>query len=170
MATDDFFRNRLDQMIDLRHPLAVLAQWMPWSQIEAALAPSLAHKERAGAVVGEVDLFGPSAQLVGAGVSVAGRPRLSIRLMASLLYLKHALNLSDEELVERWTENVVSQFFSGHYLNLQRLLQSIGQFDSFWQRSRSSAPTTGDLFRCRVDPMIDRWHPLAVLARACRAS
>ena len=23
--TDDFFRNRLDQMIDLRHPLAVLA-------------------------------------------------------------------------------------------------------------------------------------------------
>jgi IS5 family transposase len=28
--TDDFFRNRLDQMIDLRHPLAVLANRMPW--------------------------------------------------------------------------------------------------------------------------------------------
>jgi IS5 family transposase len=27
--TDDFFRNRLDQMIDLRHPLAVLANRMP---------------------------------------------------------------------------------------------------------------------------------------------
>ena len=26
---DDFFRNRLDQMIDLRHPLAVLANRMP---------------------------------------------------------------------------------------------------------------------------------------------
>jgi len=63
----------------------------PWSQIEAALAPSLAHKERAGAVVGEVDLCGRARNL-GAGVSVAGRPRLSIRLMASLLYLKHALN------------------------------------------------------------------------------
>jgi IS5 family transposase len=25
MATDDFFRARLDQMIDLRHPLAVLS-------------------------------------------------------------------------------------------------------------------------------------------------
>lgn len=30
MATDDFFRARLDQMIDLRHPLAVLASRMPW--------------------------------------------------------------------------------------------------------------------------------------------
>lgn len=59
MATDDFFRGRLDQMIDLRHPLAVLAQRMPWSQIEAALAPALAHKDRAGTLVGDVDLFGP---------------------------------------------------------------------------------------------------------------
>ena len=29
MATDDFFRARLDQMIDLRHPLAVLAGRLP---------------------------------------------------------------------------------------------------------------------------------------------
>ena len=41
------------------------------------------------------------------------RPKLSIRLMASLLYLKHANNLSDEALVERWSENVVWQYFSG---------------------------------------------------------
>jgi IS5 family transposase len=33
--------------------------------------------------------------------------------MASLLYLKNSFNLSDEELVERWAENVVWQFFSG---------------------------------------------------------
>jgi IS5 family transposase len=33
--------------------------------------------------------------------------------MASLLYLKHAFNVSDEELVERWSENVVWQYFSG---------------------------------------------------------
>ena len=38
MATDDFFRARLDSMIDLRHPLAVLATRMPWAEIEAALA------------------------------------------------------------------------------------------------------------------------------------
>ena len=28
MATDDFFRARIEQMIDLSHPLAVLAQRM----------------------------------------------------------------------------------------------------------------------------------------------
>jgi hypothetical protein len=33
--------------------------------------------------------------------------------MIALLYLKHAFNLSDEELCERWSENVVWQFFSG---------------------------------------------------------
>ena len=33
--------------------------------------------------------------------------------MASLLYLKHAFNLSDEEVVARWAENVVWQYFSG---------------------------------------------------------
>jgi IS5 family transposase len=43
MASDDFFRSRLDQMIDLRHPLAVLATRMPWDKIEAALAPHFAR-------------------------------------------------------------------------------------------------------------------------------
>ena len=33
--------------------------------------------------------------------------------MLSLLYLKHAFNLSDEALVERWSENVYWPFFSG---------------------------------------------------------
>ena len=107
MATDDFFRARLDQMIDLRHPLAVLARRMPWSQIEAALAPAFARKDGSGEAVEVDDLFGPTLAVAGAGVSAAGRPRLSIRLMASLLYLKHAFNLSDEAVAERWAENVV---------------------------------------------------------------
>ena len=51
--------------------------------------------------------------LVGAGRSNAGRPKTPIRLMASLLYLKHSFNLSDEELCQRWSENVLWQFFSG---------------------------------------------------------
>ena len=33
--------------------------------------------------------------------------------MCSLLYLKHAFNLSDEETCDRWAENVVWQYFSG---------------------------------------------------------
>jgi len=59
------------------------------------------------------DLFGPTLAVAGIGVSAAGRPRLSIRLMASLLYLKHAFNLSDEAVADRWAENVVWQYFSG---------------------------------------------------------
>jgi IS5 family transposase len=37
-----------------------------------------------------------------AASATPGGPRLPVRLMASLLYLKHSFNLSDEELVERW--------------------------------------------------------------------
>jgi IS5 family transposase len=113
MATDDFFRSRLDQMIDLKHPLAVLAQRMPWADIEASIAGCFAHENRSGKTVKESDLFGPTVAVVGAGVSNAGRPRLPIRLMVSLLYLKHAYDLSDEELVARWSENVQWQYFSG---------------------------------------------------------
>jgi len=113
MATDDFFRARLDSMIDMRHSLAVLATRMPWADIEASLAPLLAHQDRNGRLVQDADLFGPTAQLAGAGLSNAGRPRLPIRLMVALLYLKHAFNLSDEELCQRWSENVVWQFFTG---------------------------------------------------------
>jgi transposase, IS5 family len=111
--TDDFFRARLEQMIDLKHPLAVLANRMPWGQIETALAPSFARKDREGEVIAGDDLFGTTLEIAGVGVSKAGRPRLSIRLMASLLYLKHAYNLSDEDVVARWAENVVWQYFSG---------------------------------------------------------
>jgi len=113
MSTGDFFRGRLAEMIDLRHPLAVLATRMPWARLEASLAPVFAHRDRAGTARSVEDLFGSHLQVAGSGVSAAGRPRLSMRLMLSLLYLKHAYNLSDEALVERWSENVVWQFFSG---------------------------------------------------------
>jgi hypothetical protein len=107
------FSARLDQMIDMRHPLVVLTTRMPWAQIEASLAPAFAHCAKPGRRVSDADLFGTTSQLVGAGVSNAGRPRLPIRLMVPLLYLKHAYGLSDHEVVDRWSENVVWQFFSG---------------------------------------------------------
>lgn len=94
----------------------MLSQCLPWSQIEAALAPAFARGERMGQPREDVDLFGATTQTVGAGISAAGRPRLTIRLMSALLYLKHTFNLSDEDLVERWAENVVWQYFSGQAL------------------------------------------------------
>ena len=93
--TADFFRNRLDQMIDLRHPLAVLSNRMPWQELEASLAHRFARQVRAGKRVEDVDLFGPAVSVAGAGVATAGRPRLPTRLMVALLYLKQAFNESD---------------------------------------------------------------------------
>ena len=113
MSTPDFFRSRLDQMIDLRHPLAVLSARLPWASIEAAVAPKVAHQAKPAKRVAGVDLAGAFEGEFGGGISPAGRPRLPIRLMVSLLYLKNSFNLSDEELVERWAENVQWQFFGG---------------------------------------------------------
>ena len=38
MTTPDLYRPRLEAMIDMQHPLAVLSRRLPWSQIEVALA------------------------------------------------------------------------------------------------------------------------------------
>jgi hypothetical protein len=100
-ASDDFFRSRIDHMIDLRHPLAVLASRMPWQEIEARVAQVFSRKGRAGAALPDLDLFGEQVQRV-AVASNAGRPRVPLRIMISLLYLKHAFNESDEGVVERW--------------------------------------------------------------------
>ena len=99
MATDDFFRARLDEMLDLRHPLAVLATKLPWPTIEAVLSPRFAHQDRPAKSATVDGLFGTRAVEFGGGVRRAGRPRLPIRLMAGLLYLRNSFNLSDEELV-----------------------------------------------------------------------
>jgi IS5 family transposase len=113
METADCFRARIDAMINLSDPLAVLASRLPWDLIEASLAATFERRDRAGQVLEGQDMFGPTLVLEGAGSSNAGRPKLPIRLMASLLYLKHSFNLSDEAVAARWSENVLWQFFSG---------------------------------------------------------
>ena len=119
-ATEDFFRSRSDHMIDLRHPLAVLASRMPWQQIEASVAGVFSRKGRTGQALPDLDLFGEQAQRV-ASPSNAGRPRVPLRVMISLLYLKHAFNESDEGVLERWGQTPTWQFFSGRaYFEHQR--------------------------------------------------
>ena len=46
--TLDFFRGRLESMIDLQHPLAVLGTRLAWAQIEAELAPIWQRQRREG--------------------------------------------------------------------------------------------------------------------------
>lgn len=112
--TDDFFRSRLDQMIDHRHPLAVLALRLPWDTMQARVAPQFAHKVRPLQRTEEAcDLAGPVVRLSGGKASNAGRPRLAMRLMIALTLLKNSFDLSDEELVQRFGENVYWQYFAG---------------------------------------------------------
>jgi oxalate decarboxylase/phosphoglucose isomerase-like protein (cupin superfamily) len=56
LIADDFFRNRLDQLIDRRNPLAVLANRMHWQESEASLAHRFARQERSEKTIGELIL------------------------------------------------------------------------------------------------------------------
>ena len=83
----DLFRARLDQIVDMTHPLAKLAATINWGFLE----------ERFGAVYSDA----------------AGHPPLPTRLMAGLAILKHMHDLSDEALCARWIENPYFQLFCG---------------------------------------------------------
>lgn len=160
MSTPDFFRARLEQMIDLSHPLAVLGTRLPWTRLETALTPCFARQERVGHAREVEDLFGTRVEVVGGGVSAAGRPRLPMRLMLSLLYLKHAFSLSDEALVERWSENVVWQYFSGLEYYEPRLPCDATQLGRF----------RGVIGEAGVEELLKATIETAVTAKAVRPS
>ena len=92
----DLFRSRLDQIIDLRHPLVALGRTVDWEFLEREF----------GAVY----------------TDDPGRPPLPTRLMAGLAILKHTYDLSDEVLCERWVENPYYQFFCGEEFFQHRLV------------------------------------------------
>ena len=89
-------------------------EYAPWQEIEASLAQRWARQVKAGKKIEDLDLFGPVSAVTGGGISNAGRPRLPTRLMVALLYLKHAFNESDEDVIERWGETPTWQYFSGN--------------------------------------------------------
>lgn len=60
----------------------------------------------------DLDLFGEALTLL-ARHSNSGRPRVPLRTMIVLPYLKHAFNLSDEALVERRSKTPLWQYFCG---------------------------------------------------------
>jgi transposase, IS5 family len=80
------FYSTFEEQLSHRHPLYILANKIQWGIFERAFA----------------DLY-----------SQEGRPAKPIRLMVSLLMLKHVRNLSDESVVEQWFENIYYQYFSG---------------------------------------------------------
>jgi hypothetical protein len=92
----DLFRSRLDQILDMKHPLVTLARTVDWGFLEREF--------------GAVYTDGP------------GQPPLPTRLMAGLAILKHTYDLSDEVLCERWIENPYYQFFCGEEFFQHRLV------------------------------------------------
>jgi transposase, IS5 family len=84
---NDLFRSRLDQIVDMKHPLAKLGGQVDWAFLERT--------------------FGAAYQ------DGPGQPPLPTRLMAGLAILKHSYTLSDEALCERWVENPYYQLFCG---------------------------------------------------------
>ena len=80
------FYSTFEEQLSRRHPLYILANQIDWNVFEKAFA-ELYSKE--------------------------GRPAKPIRLMVSLLILKHIRNISDESVVEQWFENIYYQYFSG---------------------------------------------------------
>ena len=77
----------LKDTLDPKHPLYVLANQIQWDIFENAFK----------------GLYCPD----------NGRPAKPIRLMVGLLMLKHIRNLSDESVVEQWSENIYFQYFTG---------------------------------------------------------
>ena len=122
-STDDhdLFRMELINLIDQRHELVRLAELIDWQAFANEWSPQF--------------------------VSTTGRPALPTRLMASLLYLKHVYALSDDDTVERWSENPYWQHFSGeryfqHELpcdasSLVRWRQRIGEAGCEWLLAQS---------------------------------
>lgn len=83
----ELFRQTLLEMINVKHSLVKLADVIDWNEINRAFS---AHF-----------------------VSHCGRPALSPRLVAGLLYLQHAYGCSDEEIVNTWIENPYVQYVTG---------------------------------------------------------
>jgi IS5 family transposase len=83
----DFFQHSLREQINLKHPLVSLSELIDWDGLSAAMRESF--------------------------VSRRGRPAISPRLIAGLLYLQHAFGHSDEEVVQQWLENPYWQVFTG---------------------------------------------------------
>jgi IS5 family transposase len=86
-AQGDLFRSQLDQILNRRHPLFLLANQIDWQFFDNEFG----------------QLF----------VENFGRPGLPTRLIVGLHYLKHAFNESDESVVGRFLENPYWQYFCG---------------------------------------------------------
>lgn len=143
-GTEDLFRSRLENIIDLRHELVRLAAAIDWGFFDDAFE---------------------------AFYSEEGRPGIATRMMVGLHILKHMFDLSDEEVCERWVYDPYFQYFCGeeyfqHALPIDRSsmtrwrdrigpegLEKVFQ-ESLGVAHRTGALRTKDLKRVTVDTTV----------------
>ena len=80
------FYTTFEEQLSHQHPLYILANKIHWNIFEETFSKLYSEE---------------------------GRPAKPIRLMVSLIILKHIRNISDESVVEQWSENCYYQYFSG---------------------------------------------------------
>ena len=140
---DDLFRARLDQIINMKHELVILADRIGWTWLDEQLAECFSSE---------------------------GRPAEPVRFMIGMFLLKHTYALSDEQVWERWVSDPYFQYFTGeeffqHALPHERSGMShwrkrIGdRLDILLQESLRIAHDTGalqksDLARVTVDTTV----------------
>jgi IS5 family transposase len=81
------FEQRLSQLLNPRHSLYILSELIDWEDLENYFS----------------NLF----------IENVGAPAKPVRLVTGLLMLEHMFNLSDETVVQFWSENPYWQFFCG---------------------------------------------------------
>ena len=81
------FYATFEEQLNHHHPLYILSNHINWRIFEEAFKGHYSKDQ--------------------------GAPAKPIRLMVSLMILKHVRNLSDESVVEQWAENAYYQYFSG---------------------------------------------------------
>ena len=141
----DLFQARFEQLLNLDHPLCVLAGQIDWERFDVAFADCYCLD--------------------------TGAPAKAIRLLVGLHYLKHAFNGSDESLVERWVENPYWQYFCGfetmqhevplHPTSLTKWRQRVGADklavlldETISAALREKQTTKQDLARVNVDTTV----------------
>jgi IS5 family transposase len=77
----------LEDTLDQKHPLYILSNKVNWQMFENEFKSLYCENN--------------------------GRPAKPIRMMVGLLILKHIRNISDESVVEQWSENLYYQYFCG---------------------------------------------------------
>jgi len=89
------FRDRLDNLVDMRHELVRLSGLIDWRRFDEAFGALYTEK---------------------------GRPGPPTRLMVALHFIEHARGLSDERVRAQWLENASFQYFGETYFQTKLLL------------------------------------------------